>query len=305
MKKKFNGLLILAFFTIAPINSLFAKEELTVIQTVSKDRRSFVVAKGIKDGVLKGQEIIFANDNVSIVCKASEVNRDFSLWVPVDRTITVPFNKEDIVSSNSTVYGNVALEIVGDNALTPTINYNEVYKKFRTQNNWTAKASYNKGLNQSSSSVAEEKNSGRAGYTFSVDYNYRFMPEFEMSAGGRLDNDVYRITNPELDIPTQRIIGTISATYHFINFSDNKNNYYLTIAAGIGKSETTVSDVKSTGPVTLLPEARFGFLMPFSKSLAMIFETSVESLSTTEKFPDGTQQTTNILNLKASIGVRF
>lgn len=304
MKNKFSGLFLLGILTLTPL-TLFAKEELMVIQTVSKNRRSFVVGKGIKDGVIKGQEIIFANDNVSVVCKAIEVNRGFSLWVPVDRTITIPFNKEDIVSSNSTVYGNVALEIVGDANLTPEINYNEVYKKFRAQNNFSTKASYNRGLNQSSSSVSEEQNSNRVGYTLSAEYNYRFLPEFEMSAGLRLDNEVYRLSTPALDIPTKRVIGIVAATYHFVNFSDNKNNFYLTIAAGLGTSETTVNDEKSSGPVALLPEARVGYLMPFSKSLAMIFEGSVESLSSTEKFSDGTEQTTNILNMKASIGIRF
>ncbi len=304
MKNKFSGLFILGILSLSPL-SLFAKEELTVIQTVSKDRRSFVVGKGIKDGVMKGQEIIFANDNVSVVCKAIEVNRGFSLWVPVDRTITIPFNKEEIVSSNSTVYGNVALEIVGDANLTPEINYNEVYKKFRIQNNFSAKASYNRGLNQSSSSVSEEQNSNRAGYSLGVEYNYRFLPEFEMSAGARLDNEVYRLSTPALDIPTRRVLAIVAATYHFINFSDNKNNFYLTIAAGLGSSETTVNDDKSSGPVALLPEARVGYLMPFSKSLAMVFEGSVESLSSTEKFANGTEQTTNILNMKASLGIRF
>lgn len=264
-----------------------------------------MVAKGIKDGVIKGQEIIFANDNVSVVCKAAEVNRDFSLWVPVDRTVTIPFNREDIVSSNSTVYGNVALEIAADPGLTPDINYNEVYKKFRAQNNWAIKASYNKGLTQSSSSVADEKNSSRSGYNVTLEYNYRFLPEFEMSFGARMDNEVYRIENPELDIPTKRIMGTVAATYHFVTFSDNKNNFYLTVAAGLGKSETTVDDDKSSGRVTLLPEARLGYMMPFSKNLAMVFEGSVESLSSTETFSDGTEQTTNILNFRATIGLRF
>lgn len=305
MKKHFCHLVLLGIMTIAPTKLLYAKEELTVIQTVSKNRRSFVVAKGIKDGVVKGQEIIFANDNVSIVCKASEVSRGFSLWVPVDRAITIPFNKEDIVSSNSTVYGNVALEIVTDPNLTPSINYNEVYKKFRTLNNFTIKASYNKGLNQSSSSVSNEKNNSRAGYNFAVDYNYRFLPEFEMSVGARIDNEVYRIEEPELDIPTSRVLGTIAATYHFVNFSDNERNFYLTVAAGLGRSETTIDGEKTSGAVTLLPEARVGYLMPFTKSMALIFEGSVESLSATETFSDGTEQTTNILNMKASIGLRF
>ena len=126
-----------------------------------------------------------------------------------------------------------------------------------------------------------------------------------MSAGLRLDNEVYRIEQPELDIPTRRIMGVVAATYHFVNFSDNKNNFYLTVAAGIGQSETTVNDEKSSGVVTLIPEARLGYIMPFAKSVAMIFEGSVESLSATESFPDGTKQTTNTLNMKASIGLRF
>lgn len=305
MKKHSTLLFLFGILTFTPISLLYAKEELRVIQTVSKNRRSFVVAKGIKDGILKGQEIIYANDNLSIVCKAVEVSRDFSLWVPIDANVTVPFNKDDIVSSNSTVYGNVALEIASDPSLTPGVNYNEVYKKFRAQNNWAIKASYNKGLTQSSSSVADEKNSSRAGYNVTLEYNYRFLPEFEMSFGARMDNEVYRIESPELDIPTRRIMGTVAATYHFINFSDNKNNFYLTVAAGIGQSETTVSDEKSSGRVTLLPEARIGYMMPFSKKLAMVFEGSVESLSSTESFADGTEQTTNILNFRATIGLRF
>lgn len=301
MKKYISCLFLLGILSV----SVYAKEELTVIQTVSKDRRSFVVAKGIKDGVIKGQEIIFANDNVSIVCKASEVNRDFSLWVPVDRTINVPFKKEEIVNSNSSVYGNVALEIASDGSLVPKENFNESFKKFRAQNNYSLKGGYNRGLTQSSSSVSDEKNSSRAGYNLSLDYNYRFLPEFEMSVGARMDNEVYRIEQPELDIPTRRIMATIAATYHFVNFSDNKNNFYLTVAAGIGKSDTTVSEEKSSGRVTLLPEARVGYLMPFSKGLAMLFEGSVESLSSSESFADGTDQSTNILNFRATIGIRF
>lgn len=284
---------------------LFAKEELMVIQTISKNKRSFVIGKGIKDGVIRGQEIIFANDNVSIVAKAIEVNRDFSLWIPVDKNVNVPFSKEEIVTSNSSVYGNIALEVAGDPSLIASKTYLEQYKKFRTENNFTLKASYNRGLAQSSSSVDETKNSNRVGYNFSLEYNYRFMPEFEMSAGVRMDSEVYRIEQPELDIPTSRLLGTIAATYHFVNFSNNERNLYLTIAAGIGRSQTTVDGEVSTGIVTILPEARLGYLLPLSKKMAMVFEVSVESINSSESFTDGESQTTNILNTKASIGLRF
>jgi hypothetical protein len=98
---------------------------------------------------------------------------------------------------------------------------------------------------------------------------------------------------------------TIAATYHLLNFTTDKNNFYLTLAAGIGKSETTVNSSVSSGTVTLLPEARIGYLMPFSPSVAMIFEGSVESLSAHEKFSDSSEQVTNMLNLKFTIGLRF
>lgn len=282
------------------------REELMVVQTVSKDRRSFVVSKGVKDGVQRGQEIIFANDNVSILCKAQEVNRNYSLWVPVDKNINIPFNKEDFISYNSHAYGNVALDIVGDMSnLTPTINFNEVYKKFRTSNNYSVKGSLNRGLSQSSSDVSADNNSARSGYAFAAEYNYRFMPEFEMSVGGRMDNEVYRLKSPELDIPTSRTLVTVAATYHLMGFTSDQNNFYLTIAAGIGSSKTTVDEVTSRGVATLLPEARIGYIMPFSKTVAMIFESSIESLSTTETFSDQTEQVTNMLNVKFTFGFRF
>ena len=69
--RSLKNLLFLALVTIAlPANAANDKprEELMVVQTVSKDRRSFVIAKGVKDGVARGQEIIYANDNVSILC---------------------------------------------------------------------------------------------------------------------------------------------------------------------------------------------------------------------------------------------
>lgn len=282
------------------------REELMVVQTVSKDRRSFVVSKGVKDGVLRGQEIIFANENISILCKAQEVNRNYSLWVPVDNNVNIPFKKEDIISFNSHSYGNVALDIIGDvNNITPTINYDEIYKQFRTSNNISLRGSLNRGLSQSSSDVSADNNSNRTGNSFALEYNYRFMPEFEMSFGGRIDNEVYRVTNAVLDVPTTRVMATLAATYHLMNFTSNQNNFYLSIAAGLGKSKTTVSDEISSGTVTLLPEARIGYLMPFSKSVAMIFEGSIESLSAKEKFADGTQQVTNMMNVKFTIGLRF
>ena len=300
MKQKLFAILLSTL-----ISTAYAREELTVIQTVSKDRKSFVVGKGIKDGILKNQEIIFANDNVSMVCKAIEVNRNYSLWVPVERDLLVPFKKEDIVSSNSVVYGNVGLEIASSPDLIPKSSINEQYRRFRLENHYSLKFGYNKALSQSASSVAQDQSTSGLGYSVSAEFNHRFMPEFEMNYGVRIDNDVYRVDAQNLDIPITRTMATVGATYHFVNFSESKRNFYLTLAVGLGQSKTEVSGETSSGIVKLLPEVRVGYLMPFSQGMAMVFEGSVDSLSSTEEFPDGTEQTTNIVNLKATIGLRF
>lgn len=283
----------------------YAKEELTVIQTVARDRKSFVVSKGIKDGILKNQEVIFANDNVSIVCKAIEVNRNFSMWVPVDPLVTVPFKKEEIVASNSAVYGNVALEIAGDPSLVPKENLNEKYRKFRLEDNVTLKIGYDKSISQSTSSVADDNNSSSVGFSAAFEYNKKLIPELELNFGARYDKDIFKIEDQNLDVPITRVMGTIGATYHLSNYSSGPQNVYFALAVGIGKSTTDVNGEFSSGLVKLLPEARVGYLMPFSKTTAMIFEASIESLSSTEEFDDGTEQTTNVVNLKGSIGLRF
>ena len=282
------------------------REELMVVQTVSKNRHSFVISKGIKDGVLKGQEIVYSNQNVSILCKAIEVNRDYSLWTPIDKNVNIPFNKDEFVSYNSYAYGNVSLDLVGDVHISDTeFDYNLEYKKFRSTNNFSLKASFDQGLSQSSSDVSANQNTSPTGYSFAAEYNVRLSTQFEISVGARIDNVVYQIASPQLDIPTSRTMGTIAVTYHLLEFSKDKNNFYLTLAAGIGKSTTTTNEIQSTGIVTLLPEARLGYLMPYSTSLAIFLEGSVESLSSHESFPDKTKQDTNVLNTKFTVGLRF
>jgi len=282
------------------------REELMVVQTVSKNRHSFVISKGMKDGVLKGQEIIYSNQNVSILCKAIEVNRNYSLWTPIDKNVNVPFNKDEFVSYNSYAYGNVSLDLVGDVHISDTeFDYNLEYKKFRSSNNFTFKASFDQGLSQSSSDVSAGQNTSPTGYTFAAEYNVRLSNHFEISTGARIDNVVYRLASPQLDIPTSRTMATIAATYHFLEFTKDKNNVYLTLAAGIGKSTTTTDEIQSSGIVTLLPEVRLGFLMPYSTSLAIFWEGSIESLSAHETFPDQSKQDTNVLNTKFTFGLRF
>lgn len=302
MTKHLLYLSILLLFSFA----LLAKEELLVIQSASTDKRSFVIQKGLKDGIARGQEVIFAGDNVSVVCKAIEVNRDFSYWRPVDKEINIPFKREQIVSMNTHTFGNISVDFgEGAKRLTPEIDINVIYGKLRSENNITLRYSYGFALSQSSSSVSTTQNSRRIGEDFLFEYGNRLSPSFELAFGLRLDYDIYRLENPELDIPTERQLLTASIIYHAIDFSENKNNFYAGVTLGIGKSKTTISDTSSTGTATLLPQVRLGFLLPLSTSMAMITELSAESVGTQEEFSDGSKQETTQINSKLSVGLRF
>lgn len=302
--------LFLAIILICQITKTFAREELIVVQTVSTDQKSFVVGKGIKDGITEGQELIFANDNVSLVCKAYAVNRDYSYWKPINQNITVPFLREEIVSANSHVYGSIALDLAGsqhqllEKFESKPENKNE-FENYIHINHFALRGSVGAGLNQSSSSVTADQNPKRFAFDVAFEYDIRKQPELELGFGLRYDSDIYRLSNPTLDIPTTRIMGIVIATYHFINWSSNKNNYYLSLLAGFGTSNTVVNQVNNSGYATILPQVRLGYLVPFSNSSALIFEGSVESISAKESLPDGTVQTSTYANAKGTIGFTF
>lgn len=298
--------LLFLIILIGISTKIFSKEELTVIRTTSKDKKSFVVQKGLQNGISRGQEVIFGNDNVSIVCKAIEVSREYSLWIPVDKNMMVPFKKEDIVSLNTHTFGNVAVDLGnGVQKINPDVDYNLEFEKLRTQNSITARYSYGGAVSQSSSSVSTSQNSKKKSEDFNFEYGFRINPAYEISIGGRLDYEVYRLTTPELDIPTTRQFITLSFTYHAVAFSSNKNNLYATATIGIGNSKTTVDNEVSSGLATILPEVKIGYLFPISKEFALVGEVGVESVAAQEKFSDGSKQDTTQVNTKASIGIRF
>jgi hypothetical protein len=283
-----------------------SKEELIVVKTSSTDERSFVLGKGVKDGISKNQEVIFSNDNVSIVCKASQISRDYSLWIPVDPNINIPFKKDDLISMNTHAFGNIGVDIGGNSLkLTPEIDFNIEYGKLRKDNSITLRYSYGKALSESSSSVGSDQTGSKTGQDFSFEYGYRYSLPFEFIIGARLDYEIYRLQNPELDIPTERSMLLFGISYHAVSFSKDENNFYVSALLGIGKSTTTIDEEASSGRATLLPLIRFGYLKPLAKSWAIVFEAQVESISANENFSNGNNQETTEINSKASVGIRF
>jgi hypothetical protein len=224
--------------------------------------------------------------------------------------MTVPFLREEIVSANSHLYGSIALDLASSESkllekleIKPD-NKNE-FENYIRNNHYALKGSFGTGFNQNSSSVTADQNPKGFVFDLSFEYKLRTQPELEISFGLRYDNDVYRLTDPTLDIPTTRILGVVSATYHFINWSPNKNNIYVSILAGLGTSSTVVNQAKNTGYATILPQVCIGYLVPFTNSSALIFEGSVESISAKETLPNGTAQTSSSANAKGTIGFTF
>jgi hypothetical protein len=288
----------------------FAREELLVIQTVSVDQKSFVIAKGAKDGISVGQELIFANENVSLVCKVVEVNHNYSYWYPVNTNINIPFERNEIVSANSHTYGSISIDLEADkNNLVETIE-NKIQNErdiefFRGRDHYTLRGSYGLGLAQNISSVSSTQNATRYSYELSFEYNIRLRPEYELGFGGRFDSEISKLTNPSLDVQTMRLMAIAVATYHFVNWSITKNNVYVSLVAGLGTSKTVVNQATNSGIAVLLPQIRLGYVKPYSRTSALILEASVENISAREKLPDNTVQTSSYTNLKGTVGVSF
>lgn len=295
-------LLVLLFLS----SNLFCKEELIVIQTVSLDKKSFVIQLGKNEGITKGQEIVFSNELSSIVCKAIEVSRDYSLWVPLDVNMIIPFNRQDIVGINTHSYGNVALDVDGTiTKMLPEEKFEKKEFEIRKMNSINIKYSYGGAISQTLSSVDSSQYSKKKGQDFTFEHGIRFSPEFELAIGGRIDYELYRKNLPLLDIPTNRNILIASFLYHFVNFSNGPSNFYTGITFGIGSSNTTVDSEDHAGICYILPQVKFGHLLAIAPTVAFITEASVESITSHEKLADGSKQDDSIINAKVSVGIRF
>lgn len=301
MNKFFYLMVFSLLVTIAPPSH--AREELQVVQAVSSSKRSFVLTKGINEGVSLGQEVIVSNENVNIVCRAIEVNRNYSLWEPVDKRVNVPFKRDEIISFNPHSFGNIALNI--DNIELPE-SYKKEFSYFRESDYWSVAYAYTLGLYQTSSEVSRENSTRRKGSQFQGEYHWRFRPEIELAGGLRYDSEVSRIdSGGNVDIESSRILATLSMTYHLFDLSSGNNNWYVTLTGGIGNASTTINEETSKGRAYLIPELRVGYLVPFTRTKALRLEASVENITSAESFDSGGEQNNSIVNSKLSVGLRF
>lgn len=295
----------------------FSREELAVIQTVSKDKKSFILQRGLRDGLMIGNEMIFGNDNVSIVCRIVEISKDYSLWKPIDSLVSIPFSKLDIVAINSHTYGNISVDVANNKVELMTkemASPNSALEKYkeldRLQNEITAHHfsifySFGSSFMQSSSSLSSNQTSKKQIENYTFEYGHQFTNDFELTTGIKVDRSLYRISSPSLDIPTTRYLLTGGLLVRPSRFNTGRNIFYMGFNVGIGTSSTTVNNTSSKGTAYLLPGIRSGMVMPFSATSALLFEVSIDSMSSREKFPAGDYQDNNDVSGKISLGLKF
>ncbi len=290
--------LILLLLLIPFLQSVHADDEVVLIQAVSTTGKTFIIRRGAEEGVSFGQESLFSTKNSSFTARAIEVNRNLSLWKLKDKRGAVPFGKGDYVTYTNNIE-NVWTEI-------PKIQLAPKEELvFKESGSWIIQGSYTLAMSESVSETEVSKTENRVGYQFEFLYARRFAVHWEWAAGFRFDRENATIQNPALDVPTNRYLATGQITYHFENLSNSDDNIYLSIAAGYGLSNTTIDEAVSTGTTMALPIVKLGYISVVSPKYSLFYELAAESVAQTESFTDTSEQTTNIVNTKASIGVRF
>lgn len=297
----------IAIFILFSSSLALAKEELIIIQSVSDSRQTFVVRKGKADGILVNQESLFTSEKFSLSARVIEVNRSYSLWKLSDSNATVPFKKGQTVNYTNTIE-NLYTEI-------PMLRYDpkELSEKARERDRvallrkeqWMLRGNLSYTLSESITDTPGDLESSRSGMNLEFQRLWSFHPQMTLGFGLRYDRENTSLNDPNIDIPTTRVLGVADFTYHFEGFGESGDHLYLGIGIGIGRSVTQVDESTSTGLATLLPAARFGYQKQLSNGIAMIAETVAESVSSTESFTDGPEQKTNLVNAKFAVGIKF
>lgn len=275
-----------------------AKDEIVLIQAVSSSQKTFAIRKGHYDGIDKGQDSLFTNKNSSFAATAIEVNRHFSVWEIKDKRGQVPFQKGDFITYTNSIE-NVWTEIPKLH-LKPTDEL-----AFKAQKLWVIQGNYSTAFSESVSETDSNRYTGRTGIQFEAYYAKQYDLHWEYQVGFRFDRENSSLSEPQIDVPTQRNMIAANLLYHFEKFKRSDDNAYLGIGLAYGLSNTTVDETVSTGTAYALPILKVGYLNRVADDYSLTFELVIESISSNESFTDTPAQQTNIVNSKFGIGVRF
>lgn len=296
--------IIILVFLLFSISSL-ANENLVIVQTISKEKKSFVIRKGRDAGISNGQVSLFSTTDISFTARAKEVTRHYSLWVLIDKEATVPFKRDEVITYTSSLE-RVWNEVIISKLREVEKQKEEHYLKTITRSYFTFRAAFAHALSQSTSEVSADSLESRSGVHLEAVYSKRINRHLEFGAGVRYDTDSAKGIDPVRTIPSQRYFILGDVTYHFNQLRDSRSHLYAGIGGGIGRSSTDVANNVKTGNATILPYFRFGYeTVPKGSFFSLILEAQIESIVAKETFNQGEDQETGIVNSKVSVGIRF
>lgn len=286
----------LLIITLTLISHIHA-DEMVRVQTISKDRLTFVVGLGKGDGIMVGQQSLFSTRKISLSARAVEVGRYFSLWELSEKESLVPFKKGQTISFSKKV-NSIFLEI-------PRLYKLKDDSFHKEKNYWVGKWYYSLSLSESVSGASSSDQLLRTGTHFEINYLKDWTTKLDWSFGVRYDREVSKRQNPGIEVPNTKFFVIGDIYYHFSRFGESKVNPYLSLGVGIGYSITSISNSLSKGYAMILPAIKGGFQTEFAEKKFLLAEATIESVSSTETFASGIEQKTGTLNAKASIGYKF
>lgn len=313
-------LLLVSFFILMLLTIPSYADELVIIQSVSRTKKTFVIRKGRKEGIFVGQKSVFSTDKISIAATAINASRNFSIWVVSDQRVSIPFQSKNFVNYNRSVeniWSNISklTEEIDKYRIKEiekaTYHSESEIKLLRRkgiylipEKTWVSRAYFSNTFSESTTQTNPSQIGQRSGYQIELLYSTKVKNKYDFALGGRYDQDSVQIKDPSLVIPTKRYYVIADFTYHFSNYS-KESHIFSSLGIGYGISSTTISSEQAKGTSYILPFFRFGSETIMNEDLSFILDSTAEAISTTEKFSDGSKQTTNTISGKIGIGLRF
>jgi len=289
-------LIITCIFLTTPI---LLAEELVMVQTVSSDQTSFAIRKGAEEDIRIGMQALFSTKNATVKAQVIKTTRHYSLWQLKEKAGKFPFKKNSFVTYNKdldTIWYAV-----------PTVKTKYNLKSWRPNTYWTLRTGHSYTLSESVTDTSAKDKPVRSNFQVELMWHKQVRKQrIDWGWGVRYDSETAQTSSPVIvTLPTSRILLNTQFTFHFPRDNKTKNNFFGAVAIALGQSTTKVDTETSSGYALVFPQVTFGFIKQIGKRRAVLIEASAEVINTQEKFEDGTLQTSNMLNAKIALGLKF
>ena len=277
---------------------LGAAGELVVIQAVSASGKTFVIRRGVAEGVNKYQGSFFTNQGASFSATAIDVNRHYSLWKIREGKGRVPFSKGERI-----LFVPGARDIGSESYKMAHWDWEKWH--FRPFESWVLRFHYGLSLGESISSIAGSRVRDRQSLQLEGVYAKRFRTDMDWRVGLRWDREVSRLFGPTVDSIVHRYLAVGEINYYFEGSEVDVQHYYVGTGGGGGLCSTRILEWNQWGTCVAFPMVRLGY--EHRKDVyALLFELSVDSVYSRENIQGRAgKQTLNVVNSRLTFGVKF